>query len=42
MLELPDDLLERLISTEYFVLTRWRDHKIPAGLQEDTVYGGGG
>jgi LmbE family N-acetylglucosaminyl deacetylase len=39
VLDLPEDLLERAIATEYFVLTRWRDHEIPTGLREETVFG---
>lgn len=40
LLGMPEDLLDRALSTEYFQLTRWRDHEIPADLREDSVFSG--
>jgi len=40
LLGMPEDLLDRALSTEYFQLTRWRDHEIRADLREDSVFAG--
>jgi N-acetyl-1-D-myo-inositol-2-amino-2-deoxy-alpha-D-glucopyranoside deacetylase len=38
VLDMPDDLARRASSPEHLVLTRWREHEIPAGYREDTVF----
>jgi LmbE family N-acetylglucosaminyl deacetylase len=38
VLDMPDDLARRACSPEYLVLTRWRDHDVPAGYREDTIF----
>jgi N-acetyl-1-D-myo-inositol-2-amino-2-deoxy-alpha-D-glucopyranoside deacetylase len=38
LLDMPDDLEDRALATEYFNLTRWRDHEIPAGLRQDSLF----
>jgi LmbE family N-acetylglucosaminyl deacetylase len=40
LLSMPDDLLDRAIATEYFVLARWRDHADLAGVHEDSLFAG--
>jgi LmbE family N-acetylglucosaminyl deacetylase len=40
LLDLPDDLAAKAISPEHFVLTRWRDREVPAGLRESGVFEG--
>lgn len=40
LLDLPDDLAAKAISPEHFVLTRWRDREVPAGLRESWVFEG--
>jgi N-acetyl-1-D-myo-inositol-2-amino-2-deoxy-alpha-D-glucopyranoside deacetylase len=40
LLGMPDDLVDRALSTEFFQLTRWRDHEIRADLREDSVFSG--
>jgi N-acetyl-1-D-myo-inositol-2-amino-2-deoxy-alpha-D-glucopyranoside deacetylase len=40
LLAMPDDLVDRAFSTEYFQLTRWRDHEIRPDLREDSVFAG--
>jgi LmbE family N-acetylglucosaminyl deacetylase len=40
LLGMPLDLVDRALSTEYFQLTRWRDHDIAAGVREDSVFEG--
>ena len=38
LLGMPQDLLERALSTEYFVLTRWRNQEIPSGHREASLF----
>jgi LmbE family N-acetylglucosaminyl deacetylase len=38
LLGMPQDLLERALATEYFVLTRWRNQEIPSGHREDSLF----
>ena len=38
LLGMPEDLLERALATEYFVLTRWRNQEVPSGHQEDSLF----
>lgn len=38
MLDLPDDLAQRVLSPEYFVLRRWRGRDIPADLREEGLF----
>jgi N-acetyl-1-D-myo-inositol-2-amino-2-deoxy-alpha-D-glucopyranoside deacetylase len=38
VLDMPDDLARRACSPEHLVLTRWRDHEIPAGYREDSIF----
>jgi len=38
LLGMPRDLLERALSTEYYVLTRWRNQEIPSGHREDSLF----
>ena len=38
LLGMPQDLLERALSTEYYVLTRWRNQEIPSGHREDSLF----
>jgi LmbE family N-acetylglucosaminyl deacetylase len=38
LLGMPQDLLERALSTEYFVLSRWRNQEIPGGHREDSLF----
>ena len=40
LLGMPEDLIDRAFSTEFFQLTRWRDHPISADLREDSVFSG--
>ncbi len=40
LIDLPDDLAARVLSPEHFVLTRWPDRGIPAGLQEGSLFAG--
>jgi len=40
LLDLPDDLAARAISPEHFMLTRWRDHDVPDGYRETSVFEG--
>ena len=40
LLDLPDDLAPRVLSPEHFVLTRWPDHGIAAGLRETSLFAG--
>jgi N-acetyl-1-D-myo-inositol-2-amino-2-deoxy-alpha-D-glucopyranoside deacetylase len=40
LLDLPDDLAARAISPEHFLLTRWRDREVAAGLRESWVFEG--
>ena len=32
------DLLEQALSTEYFVLSRWRNQEVPSGHREDSLF----
>jgi LmbE family N-acetylglucosaminyl deacetylase len=38
LLGMPQDLLERALSTEYFVLSRWRNQETPGGHREDSLF----
>jgi len=38
VLEMPDDLARRACSPEHLVLTRWREHEIPDGYHEDSIF----
>jgi N-acetyl-1-D-myo-inositol-2-amino-2-deoxy-alpha-D-glucopyranoside deacetylase len=40
LLDLPDDVAAKAISPEHFVLTRWRDHEVPDGYREASVFEG--
>jgi N-acetyl-1-D-myo-inositol-2-amino-2-deoxy-alpha-D-glucopyranoside deacetylase len=41
MLDLPHDMADRVMSTEHYVLTRWRDREVdPAALREDDLFAG--
>lgn len=40
LLDLPDDLASRVLSPESFVLTRWPDHGVAAGLKEASLFEG--
>ncbi len=40
LLDMPDDLAAKAISPEHFMLTRWRDHEIPDGHREASVFEG--
>lgn len=40
LLDLPDDLAERILSPESFVLTRWPEHGIPADRHETSLFEG--
>ena len=40
MLSMPDDLAAQILSPESFVLTRWPDRGIPAGLRETSLFEG--
>ena len=40
MLTLPDDLVETALTTEYFVLRRWRDRDVAATLREADLFEG--
>jgi N-acetyl-1-D-myo-inositol-2-amino-2-deoxy-alpha-D-glucopyranoside deacetylase len=40
LLDLPPDLQARAISPEHFILTRWRDHEVPPGYRETSVFDG--
>jgi N-acetyl-1-D-myo-inositol-2-amino-2-deoxy-alpha-D-glucopyranoside deacetylase len=40
LLDMPPDLAKLAISPEHFVLTRWRDHEIPAGYRESSLFDG--
>ena len=41
MLALPDDLVERAMGTEYFVLREWRSRdELPGGLRETSLFEG--
>jgi N-acetyl-1-D-myo-inositol-2-amino-2-deoxy-alpha-D-glucopyranoside deacetylase len=40
LLDLPPDLQADAISPEHFILTRWRDHEIPPGYRETSVFDG--
>ena len=40
VLDMPQDLQAKAISPESFMLTRWRDHEIPAGGAERSVFDG--
>ena len=40
LLDLPDDLAPRLLSPEFFVLTRWPDRGVPAGTRETSLFEG--
>jgi LmbE family N-acetylglucosaminyl deacetylase len=40
LLDLPPDLQAEAISPEHFILTRWRDHEVPAGYREISVFDG--
>jgi N-acetyl-1-D-myo-inositol-2-amino-2-deoxy-alpha-D-glucopyranoside deacetylase len=40
LLALPDDLAPRILSPEHFVLTRWPDRGIPAGVRETSLFEG--
>ncbi len=40
LLDLPEDLRDRVSSTEDFVLRTWRGHDIPEGLREDSLFAG--
>jgi LmbE family N-acetylglucosaminyl deacetylase len=42
VLDLPGEIQQRVLSTEYFVLTRWRVHEISSGLREEMVFGAAG
>ena len=38
LLGMPQDLLERALATEYFVLARWRNQEIPSSHREDSLF----
>ena len=40
LLGMPEDLLDRALSTEFLQLTRWRHHDIPTDLREDSIFAG--
>jgi N-acetyl-1-D-myo-inositol-2-amino-2-deoxy-alpha-D-glucopyranoside deacetylase len=40
LLDLPNDLAPRLLSPEFFVLTRWPDRGVPAGIRETSLFEG--
>jgi N-acetyl-1-D-myo-inositol-2-amino-2-deoxy-alpha-D-glucopyranoside deacetylase len=40
LLEMPDDLASRILTPESFVLTRWPDRGIAAGLRESSLFEG--
>jgi N-acetyl-1-D-myo-inositol-2-amino-2-deoxy-alpha-D-glucopyranoside deacetylase len=40
MLDMPPDLQDRALSTEWFVLARWRDREVPPDLREDSLFAG--
>lgn len=40
LLDLPDDLARRALSTETFILTRWPERGIAAGLRETSLFAG--
>jgi N-acetyl-1-D-myo-inositol-2-amino-2-deoxy-alpha-D-glucopyranoside deacetylase len=40
LLDLPPDLQAQAISPESFMLSRWRDHEVPAGHRERSVFDG--
>ena len=40
LLDLPDDLAQRVLSPEHFVLTRWPERGIPGALHETTLFAG--
>jgi N-acetyl-1-D-myo-inositol-2-amino-2-deoxy-alpha-D-glucopyranoside deacetylase len=40
LLGLPDDLAPRILSPEYFILTRWPERGISAGLRETSLFEG--
>ena len=40
LLELPDDLVERAMGTEFYVLRRWRDHDVTPDLRETDLFDG--
>jgi len=40
ILDLPEDLRDRVSATEFFVLARWRDHDVAPSLREDSLFAG--
>jgi LmbE family N-acetylglucosaminyl deacetylase len=40
LLEMPDDLASRILTPECFVLTRWPNRGIAAGLRETSLFDG--
>ncbi|MDQ3879882.1 MAG: PIG-L family deacetylase [Chloroflexota bacterium] len=40
LLELPDDLVDRAMATEWFVLRRWRGRDVDAGARETDLFEG--
>jgi N-acetyl-1-D-myo-inositol-2-amino-2-deoxy-alpha-D-glucopyranoside deacetylase len=40
MLELPEDLVDRGLATEYYILRRWRDRDVPDDLRETDLFEG--
>jgi N-acetyl-1-D-myo-inositol-2-amino-2-deoxy-alpha-D-glucopyranoside deacetylase len=40
LLEMPEDLVERALSTEDFVLATWRGHDAPSTQREDSLFAG--
>ena len=40
LFELPDDLAPRVLSPEYFVLTRWPERGVDSGLREESLFAG--
>jgi len=40
MLDLPDDLADQVLASEYFVLTRWPGRGVPDGYRETSLFAG--